>query len=151
MLKQIITEEYQLSGIVPVTGSVHQWSPEIKKEIRKKFPVFSRFSKLLIALSQGVTSYFMLYGYTKGSLKPKIVGKLESAGSHVLGRFQDERQEDYINARCGVIGARLHRFIKNKEVNTFALDKKYIEEDFYMNLDEDFTKRLEKAKKEKSL
>ena len=41
MLKQIITEEYQLSGILPETGSVHQWSPEIKKEIRKKFPVFS--------------------------------------------------------------------------------------------------------------
>ena len=87
MLKQIITEEYQLSGILPETGSVHQWSPEIKKEIRKKFPVFSRFSKLLIALSRGVTSYFMLYGYAKGSLKAKIVGKLESAGSHVLGRF----------------------------------------------------------------
>ena len=236
MLKQIITEEHQLSGMIPVTGNVHEWSPEIKKEIRKKFPVFSRFSKLLIALSRGVTSYFMLsgteealqdyiisrpensinleemfraayrinkgdvylslltienvlsrfwitpqrsnrlvttklkditnyyyhtdkfgswyhlfgimlYGYAHGSLKAKIVGNLESAGSHILGRFQDEKQEDYINGRGGVIGARLHRFIKNNEFQTFALDKKYIEEDFYMDLDEDFTKRIEKAQK----
>ena len=239
MLKEIISEEHQLSGMVPVTGSVHEWSPEIKKEIRRKFPVFSRFSKLLIALSRGVTSFFMLsgteealqdyiisrpensinleemfrasyrinkgdiyltlltienvlsrfwltpqrsnrlvttklkditnyyyhtdkfgswyhlfgimlYGYAHGSLKAKIVGNLESAGSHFLGRFQDERQEDYINRRGGGIGAKLYRFIENKEFQSFAIDKKYIEEDFYMDLDEDYTKRLEKARKKKN-
>jgi hypothetical protein len=235
MMKQVISEEFQLHGLKPQIGTVHEWSPEIKKELRNKFKLFSRMSKLLVALSRGGTSYYMvtgteeklkdyiltrpensitleemfrasykinqgdvyltlltvenllsrfwmaphrsqrlvttklkditnfnyhtdkfgswyhlfgimLYGYAEGSFKAKVVGNLETLGSHIMGRLTDEKQEDYINGRGGVVGGRLGKFIRSNEYETFKIDKKYLEEDFYMDLDEDFTKRIEKAK-----
>ena len=82
--------------------------------------------------------------------KAKVVGNLETAGSQIMGRFADERQESYINGRGGPIGGRIRRFVKKNQFENFKMDKKYLEEDFYMDLDEDFTKRLEKAKKKKA-
>ncbi len=236
MMKQVISEEYQLNQIEPQIGTIHEWSPEIKKELHKKFVIFSRISKLLIALSRGGTSNYMvtgteeelkdyiltrpehsinleamfrasykinkgdvylalltienllsrfwltpqrskrailtklkditnfhyhtdkfgswyhlfgimLYGYAEGAFKSKVVGTLETVGSQIMGRFVDEKQESYINSRGGPIGARLRRFVEKNQFKTFKLDNKNIEEDFYMDLDEDFTKRLEKEKK----
>ena len=234
MMKQVIAEEFQLSGVRPQIGTIHEWSPEIKKDLRKKFPLFARMSKLLVALSRGGTSYYMvtgteetlkdyiitrpensitleemfrnsykinkgdvylalltienllsrfwltpqrskrlittklknitnfhyrtdkfgswyhlfgimLYGHAEGALKARIVGNIETLGSQVMGRMADERQENYINARGGVIGGRISRYIRKKQYEDFKLDKKYIEEDFYMDLDEDFSRRLVKA------
>ncbi len=238
MMKQVIAEEHQLNGLKPQAGTVHEWSPEIKKQIRKKFVIFSRMSKLLVALSRGGTSFYMvtgtedtlkeyiltrpensitleemfrasyrinqgdvyltlltienllsrfwltpqrskrlittklkditnfnfrtdkfgswyhlfgimLYGYAEGGFKAKLVGNIESAGSLVMSKFHNEAQENFINARGGPIGGRLRKFINQGESETFTLNKKYLEEDYYMDLDEDFTKRLEKARKKK--
>lgn len=238
MMKQVITEEYK-AGIAPSEGTIHEWSDDIKKELRKKFIVFSRMSKLLVALSRGGTSYYMvtgtedklkeyilsrpensinieemfrasyrinkgdvyltlltienvlsrfwltpqrdkraittklkditnynyktdkfgawyhlfgimLYGYAEGGLKAKVVGGLETIGSNIMGRFQDERQETFINSRGGPIGAKIRRFVKKKDYETFESDPKLLEEDSYMDLDEDFTKRIEKAQKKAS-
>lgn len=240
MMKQVITEEFQDNGIIPQEGSVHKWSQETKKAIRKKFPLFSRMSKLLVALSRGGTSSYMvsgseeelkdyiisrpensinleemfrasyrinkgdvyltlltvenvlskfwlvakrdkrlittklkditnynyktdkfgswyhlfgmmLYGYAEGGLTSRIVGNVETAGSLIMSRFKDERQETYINSRGGPIGARVKKFIKKKEYLNFERNEDYLNEDFYMDLDEDFSKRLEKAKKKKQV
>jgi hypothetical protein len=84
----------------------------------------------------------MLFGYAEGGFKAKVIGNIETLGSQVMGRFADEKQETYINSRGGPIGGRLRKFIKKNQFKTFELDKKYIEEDFYMDLNEDFSKRL---------
>jgi hypothetical protein len=232
MMKQVITEEYQ-NGLIPKVGEIHDWSPEIKRKLRSKFPFFSRLSKLLIALARGVTSYYMvsgqeeelknfilsrpensisleemfrasyrinqgdvyltiltienvlsrfwtdkdrekraittrlkditnyyyktdkfgswyhlfgimLYGYAKGSLAAVTVGNIETMGSRIMSRFEDERQETYINSRGGRVGARIHRFIEKKAYEKFDLNEEYIKEEFYLNLNEDFSKRLKK-------
>lgn len=239
MLKQVIAEEYQLNGLVPNRGVTHKWSPEIKRELHKQFSLFSRMSKLLVALSRGGTSHYMvtgteedlkdyiisrpensinleeifrasyrinqgdaylalltienvlsrfwltpqrskrliltklkditnfnyktdkfgswyhlfgimLYGYAEGGFKAKAVGNIETLGSQLMGRLQDEKQESFINGRGGVIGSKIRRFIKKNEFETFKLDPKHTEEGSYMDLNEDFSKRLLKAKKKAS-
>lgn len=238
MMKQVIAEEYQINNLIPQKGNVHKWSPELIKELKKKFWLFGRMSKLLVALSRGSTSYYMVtgteealkdyiisrpdnsinleemfrasyrinqgdvylalltvenvlnrfwlipgrskrlittklkditnfnyhtdkfgswyhlfgvlvYGYAEGGFKAKVVGDIETVGSQIMSKFADEKQETYINARGGPVGGKIRRFIKKNEYESFKLDKKYLEEEFYMDLDEDFTKRLEKAKKKK--
>lgn len=232
MMKQVIAEEYQ-NGLIPKVGEIHDWSPEIKRKLRRKFPLFSRLSKLLVSLARGVTSFYMvtgqeeelkdyilsrtensisleemfrasyrinqgdvyltiltienvlsrfwtdkdrekraittrlkditnyyyktdkfgswyhlfgimLYGYAKGSLAAATVGNIETVGSKIMARFEDEKQESYINSRGGRVGARIHRFIKKKAYEKFELNEEYIKEEFYLNLNEDFSKRLKK-------
>lgn len=237
MMKEVIVEEYQQKGLVPQEGTIHKWSESSRKELKKKFPLFARMPKLLVALSRGSTSSYMvtgtenslseyilsrpmnsinieemfrasyrinkgdvyqtlltienvlsrywltpdrdkraittrlkditnynyktdkfgswyhlfgimLYGYAHGSLGAKIVGNLESLGSHVMNKFKvDEKQEDIINNRGGAVGARLRRFVKNEEYKEFKSDPSLVEEACYMDLDEDFSKRLAKALK----
>ena len=232
MMKQVIAEEYQVNGLSPQLGNPHTWSPSIVKELKKEFKIFSRMSKLLLALARGVTSSYlvtgteeqlkdyilsrsinleemfrasyrinqgdvylslltienvlsrfwptpdrskraittklkditnynyytdkygawyhlfgiMLFGYVEGGFKAKLVGGIETMGSLIMGRFQDEKQERYINSRGGPIGSRLRPFIENKEYEKFELNKKYLEEDFYMDLNENFSKRLKKRR-----
>ena len=237
MMKQVITEEYQ-SGITPQEGQVHEWSPEIKKQLRKTFPMFSRMSKLLVALSRGGTSSYMvtgtedalvkyilsrpmdsisleemfrasyrinngdvylslltienclsrfwltphrskraittrlqditnynykgdkfgawyhlfgmmLYGYAKGGTTAKIIGNIETLGSHFLSKFKDEAQENFINSRGGPVGHRVKKFITSKAYESFETDSQYLDEAFYLNLNEDFSKRIERAKRRK--
>lgn len=236
MMKQVITEEYYKNGIEPQEGKIHVWSDDVKKKLRKKFVFFSRMSKLLVALSRGSTSYYMvtgtegqlkdyilsrpmdsvsleemfrasyrinkgdvylslltienvlsrfwltpqrekraittrlknitnfnyktdkfgawyhlfgimLYGYAEGGLKAKIVGSIETLGSRIMARFADERQETYINSRGGVVGGSLRRFMKKKEYESFEANSDYIKEEFYLDLDEDFSKRIKRAKR----
>jgi hypothetical protein len=237
MMKQVISEEYQQKGTVPQEGTIHKWSESSKKEMKKQFPVFARLPKLLVALSRGSTSSYMvtgtenslseyilsrpvnsinmeemfrasyrinkgdvyltlltvenvlsrywltpgrekraittrlkditnynyktdkfgswyhlfgimLYGYAHGSLGAKIVGKLETLGSHVMDKFKnDEKQEDIINAKGGSVGARLRRFVKHEDYKDFKSDPSLAEEACYMNLNEDFSDRLAKAVK----
>ena len=47
----------------------------------------------------------MLYGYAEGGLKAVAVGKIETLGSQIMGRFADEKQESFINSRGDRIGA----------------------------------------------
>ena len=237
MMKEVIVEEFQQKGTIPQEGKVHKWSESTRKELKKRFPLFARMPKLLVALSRGSTSSYMvtgtenslseyilsrpinsinleemfrasyrinngdvyqtlltienvlsrywltpgrekraittrlkditnynfktdkfgswyhlygimLYGYAHGGLGAKIVGNLESFGSHVMGKFkEDEKQEDIINNRGGAIGANLRRFVKNQGYKDFKSDPSLVEEACYMDLDEDFSKRLAKALK----
>lgn len=237
MMKEVMVQEYQQKGTVPQEGKIHEWSESTRKELRKKYPVFARMPKLLVALSRGSTSSYMvtgteeslteyilnrpmnsinieemfrasyrinngdvyqtlltienvlsrywltpgrekraittrlkditnfnyktdkfgswyhlfgimLYGYAHGSLGARIVGNLESLGSRAMNKFKvDERQEDMINNRGGPVGARLRRFVKNGEYKEFKSDPSLTEEACYMDLDEDFSKRLSKALK----
>lgn len=240
MMKQVITEEFQQKGTVPSEGTIHKWSESTKKEMKKKFPVFARMPKLLVALSRGSTSSYMvtgsedelseyilsrpvnsinleemfrasyriskgdvyqslltienvlsrywlvpgrekraittrlkditnynyktdkfgswyhlygimLYGYAHGGLGAKVVGKLETLGSHVMDKFKnDEKQEDIINSKGGSIGAKLRKFVKDEGYKNFKADKSLVEEACYMDLDEDFSDRLTKALKKQA-
>src|SRR5690606_30094235 len=78
MLKQVITEEFHQNGITPKRGTVHEWSPGIKKKLRRKFVLFSRMPKLLVALSRGATSHFMVTG-TEEELKDYILSRPENS------------------------------------------------------------------------
>ena len=84
----------------------------------------------------------MLYGYAEGGFKSTLVGTVESWGSLLMGGFQDEKQENFINKRGGKVGNRLKNFIRKGEFRNFQLDSKYLQESFYLQLDEDFSKRL---------
>lgn len=232
MLKQVIVEERQ-RGVLPTAGEIHQWSPQHKRELRREFWILARFSKVLVALTRGVSSSFlvtgtesqlidylitrptqsvtieemfrtslrinqgnvyltlltienvlsrywtdpqrdkrlvttklkditnyhyktdkfgawyhlfgmMLYGYVEGAFRARLVGGTETVGSQILSGFEDERQETYINARGGRIGARLRRFIVRKHYETFSGSSKDTEESSYMRLNEDFSRRLKK-------
>ncbi len=62
MYTQIIQEE-NLNGIAPKYGAPHGWSPEFMQYCKKKGEIIPQvFSKLLMALSSGVTSRHMHTG-----------------------------------------------------------------------------------------
>lgn len=74
MMKQVMVEEYQKKGLVPLEGEVHKWSQSSRKEMKKKFPLFSRMPKLLVALSRGSTSSYMITG-TEDTLSDYILSR----------------------------------------------------------------------------
>jgi len=59
MLTQVVIEEYK-NGYEVHYGEVQDWSPEVKKMLWKKYPF--KMSKLLTALSAGVTSQYFVTG-----------------------------------------------------------------------------------------
>ncbi|MFZ4714910.1 MAG: hypothetical protein ACOYL6_14420 [Bacteriovoracaceae bacterium] len=239
MFKQVIVEEFQKNQIIPSVGQKHTWSTGTRKKYFLKFPLFSNMSKLLVALSRGVTSNFMmtgkeeelkdyiisrpqesinleemfrasyrinkgdvyltllsienvlsrfwtdhqrarrlittklkditnfyymsdkfgswyhlfgmiLFGYAEGGLKGTIIGKTETIGSHIMGGFQDEEQEDFVNRKGSKIGGRLKRFVQTEKYLKFNSNSDYIKETYYMSLDEDFSKRLDKAQRKQA-
>jgi hypothetical protein len=234
MMKQVISEEFAENHLTPSEGRIHEWDPELKKKLKKKFPFFGRMSKLLIALACGVsyqylrtdkeieltqyiltraqnsitieemfrqsyrlnqgdvylslltienvlsrywtdsqrdqravttrlkdiTNYnyrtdkygawyhmfgMMVFGYSKGALRAKLVGMEETLASRVLDMDTDETQEDFVNSKSGKIGAELRRFVRKEGHVDFHLDKSYLHENFYMTLDEDFGKRIQES------
>lgn len=74
MMKEVIVEEYQQKGLTPQEGKIHKWSESTRKEMKKQFPVFARMPKLLVALSRGSTSNFMITG-TENSLSEYILSR----------------------------------------------------------------------------
>jgi hypothetical protein len=84
----------------------------------------------------------ILFGYSRGELRAKAVALQETFASKVLSGGKDEVQEDFINSNSGKIGARIKRFVKRHGYTRFKLNSKYLDEDFYMSLDEDFSSRL---------
>lgn len=231
MMKQVIVDEYLENGIIPQRGEFHKWSEDSRVKSKVNLMKALTFSKLLVALSRGVTyqylftgkeedlikalipeernsvtldkifrmsyrlnngdvyltlltienvlarywlhpkrdklttttrlkditNYYyktdkfgswyhlfgmMLYGYVYGGLRASIVGNIETLGSQLMSGFEDEKQENYINNRGGRIGGKLRKFINKEEYKNFKSDKKYLEESFYLDLTEDFTKRL---------
>lgn len=83
----------------------------------------------------------LLYGYVKGSRNASIVGFIESMGSHVLGKFKSEPQEDWINAKAGKIGATLRTVVERQEY-LGPNNPEALRVDRYLSLREDFRDRL---------
>lgn len=77
MMKQVISEENQ-RGLPPKRGEIHEWSKETHKNLKNQFPIFARMSKLLVALSRGVTSRYMISG-TEEELKDYILSQPENS------------------------------------------------------------------------
>jgi hypothetical protein len=233
MFKQVIVEESRSQQFIPTLGKIHRYDPKIKKLLNKKFPILTRFSKLLLCLSRGVCSKYlisgkenelkkaiiarpydsvtieemfrlsfkinqgdlylslltienvlsefwsspkrdkrlvntrlkhitnfnystdkfgawyhffglMLYSYAKSETMAHLIGRTENLGGRVLSRFAPEKQEIYINRLSSVFGHDLRQFIEKEKYKNFIENPEYIKEEFYMNLDEDFAKRIKK-------
>jgi hypothetical protein len=234
MMKQVIAEEFKATGIEPQLGTIHTWSPDIRKKLKKKYEVLGRMNKLLVVLSKGSSSRFlivgnedqlvdyilsrplksinleemfrasyrinkadlyltfltvenvlsafwitpqrekravttrlkditnynyrtdkfgawyhlygmMLYGHAYGSTNASLVSLAEAVSDMMMTGFADDFQENMINKTGGKVGAHLKKFVAKKEYLKFEMNSDYLNEDFYMDLDEDFTKRLKKA------
>lgn len=233
MIDQIMIDGL-LEGITPKYGTIHEWSKEFKSSKAAKYSLMAKFSKLLMALSRGETSQYMLsgaeeqleewilsqeisslyphdlirtsyrindgdmyltlltienvlnrywrvhnrqdlpvtirlrpiinsfgmdgdnfgswyhlfgimlYGYAEGPLNSKAIGSIESLGSHVLSGFADERQEDFVNSKGSIIGARVARSIRAESYEKIGSDKSRLDPSYYLDLNEDFSKRIEK-------
>lgn len=88
----------------------------------------------------------MIYGYSQNSFTATMIGMIESMGSHILGdQFGDETQEDFVNKQGGSIGAKLRRAIKKEKYLKFKPNSEYLNENYYLNLNEDFYDRIEFA------
>ena len=85
----------------------------------------------------------MLYGYVEGGLRAWLVGNIETQGSHVLGHFQNEQQEDFIGSIAGKIGSMTAKSIAKSEYVSFKPDRNYCDPEVYLNLHEDFRDRME--------
>ena len=54
----------------------------------------------------------VLFGYCHGATTSRLVGWIESKGSHMVS-VHDEDEEDYINRHAGKVGAELRKLIEN--------------------------------------
>jgi hypothetical protein len=62
MFKQVMLEEYDKSGVTPFVGKIHKWSDGLEKNLKLKHAPFLATSKVLLALSHGITYQFMYTG-----------------------------------------------------------------------------------------
>ena len=85
----------------------------------------------------------LLYGYVRGGLRARLVGGIESTGSHFLSGGANEKQEDYVNSTGGKIGAKTAKALDNREYLSFVADRNYCDPEVYLNLHEDFRDRIE--------
>lgn len=236
MMKQVITEEFRAYSLEPQLGTVHTWSPDVRKRLKKKYQFLGRMNKLLVVLSTGSSSRFLvtstenelmdyilsrpiksinledmfrasyrinkgdiyltfltvenvlsafwitpqrdkravntrlkditnynystdkfgawyhlfgmlLYGRAYGSSNARIISFIEAFTDKVMTGFAKDSQENKINIIGGKVGASLKNFILKKEYLSFEQNTEYLQEDFYMDLDEDFSKQLKKRLK----
>lgn len=87
----------------------------------------------------------MLYGYVRGSAFAKLMGGVEALGSWVLSDYQGDKQETSINIEGGRIGARLAKAIRDGSYAKQASNPALTRPEAYLDLSEDFSKRLEEA------
>ena len=233
MMKQVIAEEFITSALEPQLGTLHRWSPDVRKKLKKQYPILGRMNKLLVVLSKGSSSRYLvtsnenkltdyilsrpvnsinleemfrvsyrinkgdlyltfltvenilsafwitpqrekraittrlkditnfnyqtdkfgawyhlfgmlLYGHSYGASNARLVSFFEAATDKMMTGFAKDSQENKINYIGGKIGSILRKYITKREYLSFEQNKKYLVEDFYMDLDEDFTKRLKK-------
>jgi hypothetical protein len=119
---------------------------------RQDLPVTIRLRPIINSFGQDGDNFgswyhmfgIMLYGYVEGPLSARAVGGVESLGSHILEKFEDEKQEDFVNSQGAIIGARLARSIRASGYQEIKRDKSRLSPDYYLNLNEDFSKRIEK-------
>jgi hypothetical protein len=234
MMKQVIAEEFINTGIEPQLGTIHRWSPDTHKKLKKKYQILGRLNKLLVVLSKGsssrylvtnkenqlvdyilsrpinsinleemfrasyrinqgdvyltfltvenvlsafwitpqrekravttrlknITNYnyqtdkfgawyhlfgMLLYGHAYGATNAKIVSFIEAVSDKMMTGLSNDSQENKINYIGSKIGSRLEKYISKREYLSFEQNKEYLIEDFYMDLDEDFTKRVKKS------
>jgi hypothetical protein len=84
----------------------------------------------------------MLYGYSENAVKAWFMGHTESLGRHILDHFRDETQEDDMNSTGGRIGAGLYKGLRRRNYLAVRLVPSHLEEPYYLNLTENFFKRL---------
>jgi hypothetical protein len=233
MMKQVIAEEFTTSALEPQIGMIHRWSPDVRKRLKKKYQVLGRLNKLLVVLSKGSSSRYLvtnkenqltnyilsrpiksinleemfrasyrinkgdlyltfltvenilsafwltpqrekraittrlkditnynyqtdkfgawyhlfgmfLYGHAYGATNAKIVSFIEAVSDKMMTGLTNDSQENKINYVGGKIGSILGKYIAKREYLSFEQNKEYLVEDFYMDLDEEFTKRLKK-------
>ena len=87
----------------------------------------------------------LLYGHAYGASNAKLVSIAEAVSDKMMTGFVNDRQENIINKVGGKTGANLNKFIANKEYMNFEINSKYVVEEFYMDLNEDFSKRVKNA------
>lgn len=86
MFTQIIYEE-RLNGIEPKYGEPHEWSPEFRRYAREHGEIVSQtFSKVLTALSSGVTARYFHTGKEKALINYVLSRPYESVTLHELFR-----------------------------------------------------------------
>ncbi len=83
----------------------------------------------------------ILYGYVQGDIRSSFVSFVESVGSHIMGG-KSEPQEDLINAAGGPIGAKLRKISKMDKIEAAGDHPEYLNEEYYLNLGEDFRYQL---------
>lgn len=86
----------------------------------------------------------MLYGYVAGAFKAKLIGSIETIGSHLLAGFEDEHQEDYVNSHGGEIGAKIKKSILKKSYEKIVPGIFRLDSSYYFDISEDFEKQLKK-------
>ncbi len=83
-----------------------------------------------------------LYGYCYGSFKARLVGFVETLGSHFSYGFKPEPQQDWVNRKSGKIGGEFKKIILNKEYQNQEIISEKLSHDYYLTLNEDFRDRL---------
>lgn len=119
---------------------------------RQDLPVTIRLKPIINSFGQDGDNFgswyhmfgIMLYGYVEGPLSARTVGGIESLGSHILGKFEDEKQEDFVNSQGAIIGARVARSIRGNGFQEIKRDKSRLNPSYYLDLNEDFSARIEK-------
>lgn len=119
---------------------------------RRDLPVTIRLKPIINSFGQDGDNFgswyhmfgIMLYGYVEGPLSARTVGGVESLGSHILGKFEDEKQEDFVNSQGAIIGARVARSIRADGYMEIRRDKSRLNPNYYLDLNEDFSARIEK-------
>lgn len=117
---------------------------------RNLFAITRRLSPLINAFGRNADNFgawyhlfgMMLYGFVKGPVKAKFIGQTESFGSHILSKFNSEKQEDYINKSGGSLGHSLRVMIEKQLYGTEEINNEFLDSNFYLDLNENFDKRL---------
>jgi hypothetical protein len=158
-LEEMFRQSYLING-----GDVYLTVLTIENALSRSWNLPHREKLIMTTKLKDITNYnyetdkfgswyhlfgVILYGYVEGGLKASLVGNTESWGSAIMGRFADEKQEDFVNSRGGRVGGKLKDFVKKEKYLTFQEDKNYLQESFYLSLNEDFSKRIAKSKAKK--
>lgn len=122
-LKEVFRKSYQLNSgdvylsILTVTNVISRfWT----FNDRESLPIATRLQIITSTQSDLGDNYgswhhfwgMTLFGYCHGATSAKLVGWIESIGSHMVSG-RDEPDEDYINKYAGQVGAQLRTCIDN--------------------------------------
>lgn len=84
----------------------------------------------------------IIYGYHKSRLTGELFAFIER-GTSLFYDETDEKQENYMRMAL-FIGSNLKKIIKNKKYEDMEMNSRFLEKEYYLNLNEDFTKQIER-------